>query len=206
MIRANLLPRPKERIAVAGIDVDAEYVRQAFLGLCVVLAVVAIGVGIELLRISRFDAAAAAQEARIAADAPRRAQVKALALDVAHYQSFAREAQAYRRSGSDVAIALAKIGNSVPAQVWLDSLDRQNQEYTVAGGATSVDRLGGTIVSLGGALPQTHAALVNLDNRQADGNGVHFTARIAGPPPPDLVKSVLPARVMRAAPYAGVNP
>ncbi len=206
MIRANLLPRPKERVALAGLDIDAEYVRQALFGLLVVLAVVAIGVGIEMLRLSRLDAAATEQEARIAADAPRRAHVKTLALDVARYQSFAREARAYRRSGSDVAIALARIGNSVPARVWLDSLERQTLGYTVAGESTSVDTLGGTIVSLGKALPQTRATLVNLDNRQADGSGVHFTARVAGASSPDLTPPGPGLPAPRATPFGGAAP
>ncbi len=182
MIRANLLPKGKERFALAGIDIDAEFARQALFGLFVVLAIVAIGVGIEMLRISRLSSAAAEQEARITANAERRAQVKNLALEVARYQSFAREAQAYRRSGTDVAIALARIGNSVPDRVWLDSIDRQNEGYTISGAAASVDTLGTTIVSLGRALPQLRATLVNIDNRQGEGGGVRFSARIAGAP------------------------
>lgn len=179
MIRANLLPRAKERIGFGGFDIDSEYVRQAFFGLVIVAVVVTIGVGIELLRLSRLEAAAGRQELRIAANAPQRAQAKSLALEVARYQNFANEARAYRRTGTDVAIELARIGNSVPDRVWVDSLERGSDgAYTVAGGSRTVDVLGGTIVSLGRAIPQTHASIVNIDARQNDGN-VHFSARIA---------------------------
>ncbi|GAC1544764.1 MAG: hypothetical protein NVS3B16_13290 [Vulcanimicrobiaceae bacterium] len=202
-----MLPRPKERIGVAGLDLDAEYLRQALFGLLVVLAVAGIGVGIESLRLARLDSATVEQELRIATNAPRRAQVKSLALEVARYQSFAREAHAYRRSGTDVAVALARIGNSIPERVWLDSLDRQTDGYTVAGGAASVDTLGGTIVALGRALPDTHAMLVNIDNRASQGNGVRFSARIAGTPNTAIDaarRASTPANT--AFPYAGATP
>jgi len=125
--------------------------------------------------------AAAEQERRIAADAPRRAEVKALALEVARYQAFASEAGAFRRSGTDAAIALARIGNSIPNRVWIDSVERVGDGgYTVAGGAGNVAVLGSTVVSLGRALPKTRAAIVTIDTRQNDGN-VRFSARIADP-------------------------
>lgn len=179
MIRANLLPRARERIDFGGIDIRSEYVRQTSFGLLVVAVVVAIGVGIELLRLSRLEAAATQQEIRIAANAPQRAQAKSLALEVARYQSFAAEARAYRRTGTDVALALARIGNSVPERVWVDSLERSTDgAYAIVGGAKNVDMLGGTIVSLGRANPQTHASLVSIDARQNDGS-VHFAARVA---------------------------
>lgn len=180
MIRANLLPRPKDRIAIAGIDIDTEYLRQALVALFFVLVVAAIGIAIEMFRIARLGTAAAEQEVRIASEAPRRAELKAIALEVARYQSFAREAQTYRRSGADVAVTLAKIGNSVPSRVWLDSLAKQNDGYDVVGGALSVDTLGATIVSLGRALPEARATLVNMDAAQTNGGTIHFTARILG--------------------------
>lgn len=178
MIRANLLPRPKDRIAIAGVDIDAEYLRQLLFAMLAVVLIAAIGIAIEMFRIARLQAAATEQEARIAREAPRRAELKTLALEVARYQSFAREAQTHRRSGADVAVTLAEIGNRVPNRVWLDSLAKQNDGYDLAGGATSVDTLGATIVSLGHALPDGRATLVNMDNQQPDGKGVHFTARI----------------------------
>ncbi len=179
MMRANLLPRPKERVGFAGIDFDAEYLRQTLFA-CVLVAIVTLaGIGIESLRVSRLEAQATAQDAAILANARVRADVKSLALEVARYQSFAREAQAYRRSGADAAIALARIGNSVPHNVWLTSLEHQATGYDVAGGAHSVDQLGGTMLSLGRAVPGTNATLVNIDNRSRASEGVHFMARVA---------------------------
>ncbi len=178
MMRANLLPRPKERVGFAGIDVDAEYLRQALFALAIVAIVALAGIGIESLRVARLEAAADEQDRIVASHAPMRAQIKALALEVARYQSFAREAQAYRRSGADAAIALARIGNSVPPSVWLTSLEHQTAGYDVVGGARSVDQLGSTMLSLGRAMPSSAATLVNIDNREREGT-VRFTARVA---------------------------
>lgn len=182
MIRANLLPRPKERIAFGGFEIDSEYLRQAIFGALVVVVVFAIGMGIESLRLHRLEDLATEQEARLTESAPRRAQIKALALEVARYQNFAREAEAYRRSGTEVATVVARIGNGVPEDVWIDSLEHQPDGFSVNGGALRLDVIGKTIVSLGRAMPAMHATLVRIDNRPSDGNGVRFSARMAEVP------------------------
>lgn len=180
MMRANLLPRPKERVGFGGVDFDAEHLRQILLAFALVAIVSLAGFAIESLRVSRLFAAAAEQELAISANAPLRAEVKALALDVARYQSFEREARAFRRSGTDAAIALARIGNSVPDRVWLTSLEHESGGYDVVGTARSVDQLGGTMLSLAHAIPRADARLVAIDNRNRN-EGVHFTARVATP-------------------------
>ncbi|GAC1442285.1 MAG: hypothetical protein NVS2B3_08280 [Vulcanimicrobiaceae bacterium] len=192
-MRANLLPRPKERINFASIDLDAQYVRQALLAVALVALVALAGIGVETLRVARLEAAAAQQDAAIAVNVNKRAEIKALALEVARYQSFEREAQAFRRSGADVAVALARIGNSIPDRVWLTSLQHQTAGYDVVGGARSVDQLGGTVLALGRALPRTRSTLVNIDNRSK--TGVQFTARVgAAPPAPDVVPRTVRSR------------
>lgn len=178
MIRANLLPRPKHRVGIAGIDIDTEYLRGLAFAALVVVIVAAIGIAIEMFRVARLEAAAAEQEARIAAQAPQRAELKALALEVARYQSFAHEALAYRRSGPDVAIAVARIGNTVPVAVWLDSLQQQGDGYDIAGSASSLDRIGTAIVSLGHSLPDAHATLVTMESQHRDDSAIHFTAHV----------------------------
>ncbi len=208
MIRANLLPRPKERVGIAGIDFDAEYLRQSLLALAIVAIVAFAGVGIESLRVSRLETATAEQDRAIAANAPQRAEVKALALEVARYQSFAREAQAFRRSGADAAVALARIGNSVPERVWLTSLEHQTAGYDLVGAARSVDVLGGTMLSLARALPGANATLVNIDNRDR-GEGVRFTARVAERATPGAnatAEHIFPAGIASPAPGASPAP
>ena len=181
MIRANLLPRPKERVLLLGLDIDVDYLRQAVVGLAIVVAVALLGIGIESLRLHRLEAAAADADAAIAAGAPARAESKRLALDVARYQEFSREARLYRRSGADAAVALARIGNTLPDRVWLDAMDHDAGGYRLTGGSHSVDALGGTILAIGRALPSARASLVNIDNHDAARNGVRFTARVAVP-------------------------
>ena len=204
MIRANLLPRPKERVGLGGIDFDAEYLRQVIVSLAIVAAITLAGIGIESLRAARLEAAAMQQDELIATNAARRNAAKVLALEVARYQSFAREAQAYRRSGADAAFALAKIGNSVPDRVWLTSLDHQTAGYDVVGGARSVDALGSTMLSLSHALPDTNAKLVNIDNHNA--SGVRFTARVAANATPEPVAVAPHREPLGVAPSAPTPP
>ncbi|MBC5800201.1 MAG: hypothetical protein GIX03_07905 [Candidatus Eremiobacteraeota bacterium] len=177
MIRANLLPRPKETFGVFGVAFDAEYLRQALLGLAIAAAVTLLGAGIEALRVHRLTAAVAEADGAIAARAPERAQAKRLALDVARYQQFARQAQLFRRSGSDVAIAIARIGNEVPSGVWVDQIAHEQDAYDLNGGSRSVSVISDAMLSLGSAIPGTTASLVDIQNRSDD--GVHFSARVA---------------------------
>ncbi len=177
MIRANLLPRPKETLGLFGVDFDAEYLRRAFLGLAIAAVVALLGAGIEALRIHRLTGAVAEADGAIAARAPQRAQAKRLALDVARYQQFARQAQLFRRSGSDVAIDMARIGNEVPSGVWLDQIAHEQDAYDLSGGSRSVSVISGAMLSLDNAIPGTAASLVDIQNRGDD--GVHFSARVA---------------------------
>lgn len=181
MIRANLLPRPKATVGFAGLELDADYLRQLLLGLLIVITVAVIGVGIERLRVHRLEVAAGIEDDLIASHTRQRGEAKALALEVARYQGFAREAGAFRRSGADAAIAVAQIGNSVPKRVWLNSLERTTNGYDMTGGSYSVDALGGTILSLGHALAGNAASLVAIDNRNTALGGVKFSAHIGTP-------------------------
>jgi len=183
MIRANLLPRPKENVRVFGFEFDAEYFRQALSACAVIVSVALIGIGIECLRIHRFEVTIASEEGVLATHTAQREQTKRLALDVARYQEFAREAEMFRRSGPEAAIAVARIGNAVPNRVWLDAIDRNAGAYQLSGVSTSVEALSGTILSLGRALPASSASLVSIDNRGADGGGVKFSARVDEPSP-----------------------
>ncbi len=176
MIRANLLPRPKETFGAFGVELDADYVRQALLGITIVVVVALIGIGIEQLHQSRLRGVAESLERVIASHASERAESKSLALEVARYQEFARQAQASRRSGPEAAIAIAHIGNDVPGHAWLDSLAHSDSGYDISGGAVSVDEISSTILRLGGALPASAATLVSIDNHEHE--GVRFNAHV----------------------------
>lgn len=179
MIRANLLPRPKETISLFGLELDREYLRQALVGLAIVIGVALIGIAIEQLHIRNLQAQALDQESAIAANALRRAEAKALANDVAHYQEFARQAQLFRRTGADAAIEVARVGNRVPSGVWLDGLAHTGTGYDLTGGARSIDAVSGAILALGSALPGNAASLVNVANKPDD--GIAFSARVGTP-------------------------
>jgi hypothetical protein len=175
------MPRAKAPVRLFGLEIDAEYVRQATWGLVTVALIVAIGVGIEEVRLRRLETTAVAREAAVRAGASERTAIKHLALDVARYQEFAREADAYHSSGSLAALTVARIGNTVPAAVWLETLDHDSDGYTLTGGSESVESLSGTMLSLGKALPQSNASLLNIDNHPANPASVRFRAHVGVP-------------------------
>jgi len=181
MIRANLLPRPKETVRVLGLSFDGDYLRRALSALGTVLTVAGLGVGIESLRLHRLQDAGSKAEAVLAAHAAERTDTQRLALEVARYQEFAREAQAMRHSGARAAGAIARIGNRMPSDVWLDSIGPSGTGYGLSGGSNSVDALGVAALSLGRALPSERAAIVSTERHDRD--SLHFTARLANPAP-----------------------
>jgi hypothetical protein len=195
MIRANLLPRRRETLSVLSFELELDLLKEIGLSLAIVLIVALIGVEIERLRIDRLAGAASELEARVAANAPEREMTRRLMLEVAHYQEFEREAGTYRRSGATAAIAVARIGNSVPQNVWVDEISRVDNGYTIEGGAHSVDSLAGAISSLGHVEPSDRASLVNVTNDDRSGGGVHFSARLV---PPMTPSNAPPQPVTRA--------
>jgi len=181
MMRANLLPRPKESIALFGFDFDADYLRQALLGFAIAGAIALTGAGIETLRLQRYLTAAANAEAALLASSARRSETKRLALDVARYQEITREAAAVRESGPAAAAQIARLGNSVPSGVWLDSLAHSGGGFEVNGSSRSVDGLGRALVALGAAQQGPAASLLSIDNRNPEANGITFAARVPDP-------------------------
>jgi hypothetical protein len=176
VIRANLLPRPKETFGAFGVEFDADYVRQTIVGSAIVFVVTLLGLGVEQVHIARLRVAAEGLEAAIVLRAPERAESKNLALDVARYQEFAREAQLSRRSGPEAAIEIAHIGNDIPKRVWLEGLAHADTGYELTGGALSVDVVGNAILSLTHAVPSGGASLVSVENRALE--GVRFDAHV----------------------------
>ncbi|MGP6159193.1 MAG: hypothetical protein ACLPYS_17080 [Vulcanimicrobiaceae bacterium] len=176
-----MLPRPKEHVKLAGLSLDGEYLREALYGLALVLLVAALGAGIELIRLERLHAAAADAEQLLAVQAAERAEAKTLALDVARYQEYSREAQAMRDSGARAAVAIARIGNGTPDHVWLDSIAPAHEGYGVTGQSKSIDALGVAVLSFGRALPGERASLVSTEHHE--GETLRFTARLTDPQP-----------------------
>jgi hypothetical protein len=189
VIRANLLPRSKENLAFWGLKIDLDYLLQGLAGLAIAAAVGSIGFGIESLRIHRLAEAVAQENAALSARVEQRAEAKRLALDVARYQALARAAEGFRRSGADAAIAVARIGNAVPARVWLNALDRRSNGYQLDGASISVEDLGAALYALGRALPRAGADLVSIDRRDDGQAAVEFSARVDDTAAPTLTRA-----------------
>ena len=197
MIRANLLPRRRETVSLFSFELDIDLLREMGLGLAIVAIVALIGIGIERFRLDSYANAAAGLEAQVAANAARREDSRRLMLDVARYQEFEREEAQYRRSGAVAAIAVARIGNSVPANVWVNDITRVENGFTLTGGSHSLDAIAGTISSLARDNPNAHASLSGIENSEQAGKGVHFSAKVVSEPvptAPPVVARPVPAR------------
>ena len=178
MIRANLLPRPKESFSLFGLRVDAEYARIVLAGAVLVILVASIGFAIERFRIERLEAEVADATAIVAAHAPERAAAEQLAFQLANYESFARATAAFRRSGAEAAVTVARIGNALPRTVWLDRIDRDPGGFTLAGTARRIDAVGDAIVSLASTPSAKSADIVSLDAGDESARTVRFSARL----------------------------
>lgn len=179
MIRANLLPQTHEAKRLFGIALDGRYLKAAAFALAAITLVALGGTAVEELRLRRLERAAVMLEDALTAKSGERRALERLALDVARYQEFAREATAFRDSGADAAIRVARIGNLLPADVWLDSIERDDGGLMLSGGSRTVDALGRTIATLQRSLPYADASLLSIENRTEGRADVHFRARVA---------------------------
>jgi len=182
MMRANLLPRPRENVRIFGLGFDRDAVRDVLLGIAIVIVVAVLGFAIESFRLGRIEAAQTRADAALAASASDRREAKELAQDVARYQQIAREALFYRDSGADVALAIVRLGNELPSRVWLDDLEHENNAYRVSGDTADIGLVGETIVALGRSDPTATAKLLNIEDRHSA--GVHFQANLRRPGDP----------------------
>ncbi|MGH7728850.1 MAG: hypothetical protein ACREM2_08675 [Vulcanimicrobiaceae bacterium] len=184
MIRANLLPRRSDRLSLFGATIERDLLRRLGIGLAVIVAVALLGIAIESLRLQRLGALAQREEAILAREAPLRRAAQRLAMEVAGYQEFAREAAATRASGAQAALAIARLGNAIPRDAWLDRLAADAGGFTVSGASRSVSAIGRTIVLLGRAFPAARAGVVSLDDR--DRGPLRFTAEVVEVTPAPL--------------------
>jgi Tfp pilus assembly protein PilN len=168
MIRANLLPRREGSLGSFAARLADERLRHAASAIALVLAIAFLSTGLELLRVRRLEAEAASAAAAIAANAPRRESVRLLALDVARLQEIAHFANALHESGNDVALQVARVGNTLPPDVWLDNLGSSARGFDFAGRADSIDAVGQAVAALGARFPERDATLTSVERRDDD--------------------------------------
>ena len=178
MIRANLLPRRRETLSFFSFEFESDLLREVGFALAIVFLVTAFGIGIERYRIDRLANAAAALEAEVAAQAPDRERSRRLMVDVARYQQFERDAREYRRSGPVAAVAIARIGNSLPPGVWVYDITHVDDGYTLSGASHTLESVAEAIASLARESPDARASLVSIDNSEESIKAVKFAARV----------------------------
>jgi len=179
MIRANLLPRPKEHLNVFGFRIDAEYFKETMLALLAVSVVALTCIAFEYFRAYRLAAASIDAEAIIASQSDHRRKTHEVALDLARLQALERATGILHNTGNDAALAIARIGNPFPAGTWLDAISVTNAgAFRLSGGARDIDSLSVAIRNLahagaGGASPA-------VDIADPDQGALRFTIRASG--------------------------
>jgi Tfp pilus assembly protein PilN len=178
MIRANLLPRPKESVSFFGLQVDSEYARETLAALGLSVLVASIGFSLETLRIAHLEADVAAQERAIDARSTERASAKDLALETARYERIDRDVHRYRASGNAIAVQIARLGNRTPSNVWLDTMEHTESGFTVSGRARSIAGIGNAMAAFGSAPNILRADLVSIDATRSSSDANAFTADV----------------------------
>jgi Fimbrial assembly protein (PilN) len=159
-------------------DLGADHVRQALTGLGSVIAIVIVGIAIETFRLQRLETMAHNSDTALFARASMRVKSQRLTNDLARYREIGREAKTVRLSGPFAAVSIARIGNAIPARVWLESLDRTSNGFELSGQSLSVDALSEAMLSLARVSSHGTALLVSIDRRDTTSNIIRFTLRI----------------------------
>jgi Tfp pilus assembly protein PilN len=87
-----------------------------------------------------------------------------------------------RLSGSRLAGRLADIGNRIPAQAWLTSIDRSNDGFELEGRAEGLNVLSRTVASLMSATAASSPTLVRAVKEDSANGLIRFTMRVAEKP------------------------
>ena len=181
MIRANLLPRARMRLKFGRTEIDAALIRDAVLGLAIVLVAGSASLAIELFRLQTLTHSAAAYQRIADAHLAQRREAQRVALELARLQALDRYASSARDSGTHAAIAVARMGNALPEHVWLDRLNATPDGFELNGEAVSTDVLSTAVVDLARVIPGKDASLATVDRRE--GGALHFSAFV-GPRAP----------------------
>jgi Tfp pilus assembly protein PilN len=174
MIRANLLPQASAKIALFGLTLNARLLRQICVATACVGLATAATAALELRRLGDLEESAARQRALVSANDARRAEVRAVALELAHLQDVRASANELRDSGNEVALEIARIGNAIPVGVWLDRLSWSAQAFELAGETSSLESAGSTAALLERDVSGGKALLTDV-RRRDDGHYAFVT-------------------------------
>lgn len=147
MTRLNYLPTPMRDTLAAHLQLDAR--TRAPLGAlaAALLAVATIGF-VEDARLAAAQRAHLAARARLGGLAATLARTHALADDVTRLRALDREVDELASSGARTAGRLARLGDRVPADVWLTTIRVAGHELALEGRGTRLAAVGATLATL----------------------------------------------------------
>ncbi|MBC5809465.1 MAG: PilN domain-containing protein [Candidatus Eremiobacteraeota bacterium] len=179
MLRLNFLKAPESEFCFAGARVGGSLVRD--ITACALIAAVC-SAGVVRFETVRLDALLQKERsvsATLAANKQREEALRALESSIAAFKDVQRQREAAAHSGNDVVLAIAQLGNVLPASVALENVLRQGEGFTVAGDATTTRSLSDMLSALQSGLPQFQATLIST-TASANSSVSHFSLRLAG--------------------------
>ena len=141
-------------------------------GIATVAAVLALGAGVEVASIARLQHAATTVRDAGGPNAPDPQRVAAS-------QELVRERDALHASGDRSALPYVRLGNAIPHGARIDDVRAEDGAFVVTGGARDTATVSQAVDALGAALPDAHAALVDVESRSHDALRLRFHARVS---------------------------
>lgn len=175
MIRANLLPRERSRVVILGLSLEIDRIHYAAAVALIATLAFSATAAIEWWRAQYVREAALRLEVSLARQDHLRRRVASLAREVALLQQIDRESEDAHHSGNDAAAALGRIGNAVPAGVWLDALTPAPDGYLMSGGGRSLDEIAAMLSAF--ARLDAAVALVRIE-QPIGSNRLGFAVRV----------------------------
>ena len=130
---------------------------------------------VELQRCSDLDAQLAALHERIAVAQRADAHVDDLSRSVAQLRDVRRAVIAARRETLIAANTIARIGNRLPSETWLTSVQTNRAgSWSIAGRSTRVDQIGTTLAAIGDIDRTATTRLVSIDATGRTGRLLNF--------------------------------
>lgn len=172
---------PASRAArLAKLDVGARG-RRALAALLLATILLALGAGVERLRLGHALAAAQREEARLARAEEAASALRTSVATVERLSAVSRALRDVQASGEKRARALAEIAARLPEDVWLGSLECGDAGATLKGGARDYEALGDAIARLSKARAYATPVLVASRLHDSDWNAgasVDFELRL----------------------------
>ncbi len=149
--------------------------RSPIIAIGAALLLTAVVYGVEWQRVAVLDAELSALQDRIATAKQADIRVDTLGRSVAELRAIRTAVAGSRRDTVIVTNTIARIGNGLPAQTWLTSVQPgRSGTWSIAGRSTRIDQIGSTLASIGELDHAATARLVSINAAGKTGTMLDF--------------------------------